>query len=44
MLTARKQAQAKDIVGLDMISEADVGDAPTWTPESVTSHKVIATV
>jgi hypothetical protein len=29
-LTAKKQAQAKYVVGLDMISEADDDDAPTW--------------
>jgi hypothetical protein len=40
-LTAKNQAQAKYVVGLDMISEADDNDAPTWTPESVTQHKVI---
>jgi hypothetical protein len=40
-LTAKKQAQTKYVVGLDMLSEVDDDDAATWIPESVKRHKVI---
>jgi Reverse transcriptase (RNA-dependent DNA polymerase) len=40
-LTAKKQAQAKYVVGLDMFTDADDADAATWIPESVTRHKLV---
>jgi hypothetical protein len=40
-LTAKKQAQAKYVVGLEMISKAEDDDDPTWITEYVTKHKVI---
>jgi hypothetical protein len=40
-LSAKRQAQAKYIVGLDMLFELDNDDAATWIPELVTHHRVI---
>jgi hypothetical protein len=40
-LTARKQAQAKYLVGLEMLSEMNDDDSEAWIPESVIRHRII---